>query len=238
MACTRRTRTTRSARSASATRVRALARSPHNAHACDVDACGLLKDAGGVGCGALGRAWGQSCARPFHPHHTARARELVVAGLYIADRNLNNNRNKAINTRQNENGNRNGFECPEERDYYPYWHPTPWRDIAVFTDDVALCPMYDQASQNRRGKGKCCNRTRYEEDGACNQLYPTPNQLQQDGNAAGERPPPSPSPPSLYPSTTPLRPHSLRRKLRQRRRAFGRCGVDAKDAYAAHAHRS
>ena len=74
-------------------------------------------------------------------------------GLFTADQNLNGN--GAIYTRQNPNGNRRGLECPEERDYYPYWHPSPWVDVAVVTTNTSLCPMYQAESQNVKGKGFC-----------------------------------------------------------------------------------
>ena len=86
-------------------------------------------------------------------------------GLFIADRGVNNNIG-ARGTRQNNNGNRHGFECPEERDYYPYWHPTPWIDIAILTTDTSRCPYYRANSFNTNPKGYC-NTTQFNNPTAC-----------------------------------------------------------------------
>ncbi len=75
------------------------------------------------------------------------------AGLFISNRNLGGN--SAIYTRQNENGNRHGYECPEERDYYPYWVWTPWRDIAIMTNDLGRCAAYQAESQNVKTRWQC-----------------------------------------------------------------------------------
>lgn len=74
-------------------------------------------------------------------------------GLFTADQKVR--RNDARGTRQNPNGNRRGLECPEERDYYPYWHPTPWRDVAVITSNDKRCDFYKANSGNVMTYGAC-----------------------------------------------------------------------------------
>jgi hypothetical protein len=80
-------------------------------------------------------------------------------GLYIADRatqgGLTSARASSIYTRQNNNGQQNGYECPEERDYYPYWHPSQWKDIAIMTTNTGFCKFYQKNSQNVMSKGYC-----------------------------------------------------------------------------------
>ncbi|XP_071806094.1 protein DD3-3-like [Asterias amurensis] len=80
-------------------------------------------------------------------------------GLFTADQNLKADNglgySSSIYTRQNNNGGRSGYECPEERDYYPYWHPSPWKDIAVLVHDTSLCGSYQSASYNVQQKYEC-----------------------------------------------------------------------------------
>lgn len=79
-------------------------------------------------------------------------------GLFLADQKLKGNAQKY--TRQNPNGNRNGLECPEERDYYPWTYPSPFRDVAWLGNDVEYCKTnIAPFSQNVSPKGACTGGT-------------------------------------------------------------------------------
>ncbi|XP_068712158.1 protein DD3-3-like [Montipora foliosa] len=72
----------------------------------------------------------------YYQAYTRRERNK---GLFTPDQKNNAKKLKGtlpIYTRQNPAGTRRGFEVPEERDYYPYWGPTPWRDIAIMVSDA------------------------------------------------------------------------------------------------------
>mmetsp|Transcript_27902 Transcript_27902/g.78035 ORF Transcript_27902/g.78035 Transcript_27902/m.78035 type:complete len:512 (-) Transcript_27902:62-1597(-) len=75
-------------------------------------------------------------------------------GLFTADQNLNGD--TAIYTRQNPNGARSGLECPEERDYFPYWVETPFVPIAVMTSNTSRCAsIYDPYFESRGMQPNC-----------------------------------------------------------------------------------
>ena len=66
---------------------------------------------------------------------------FLLIGLFTADQNVRITGGSTC-TRQNPNGMRRGFECPEERDYFPYWHPTVWVDIFVYAQNASMCDYY------------------------------------------------------------------------------------------------
>jgi len=74
-------------------------------------------------------------------------------GLFQASQQPN--RGDATRTRQNPGGTRRGYECPEERDYYPYWRPSPWIDLAIWTKDMGKCAAMQAESQNVKSKWYC-----------------------------------------------------------------------------------
>ena len=88
----------------------------------------------------------------YHYYQDCKTRERNK-GLFTASQNLNGN--SAIHTRQNPNGERHGYECPEERDYYPYWGYSPWIDIAILTQTTSRCPYYQAESQNVKSRWHC-----------------------------------------------------------------------------------
>ena len=87
-----------------------------------------------------------------HLDHNA----FCSTGLFTADQQLKGN--SPIYTRQNKAGTRRGYEVPEERDYYPYWGPSPWKDIAIMvSDEKTLDLMKKHVNSSQYGyKCKSC----------------------------------------------------------------------------------
>jgi len=73
-------------------------------------------------------------------------------GLFTSDQNVGS---QARTTRQNAGGTRRGYECAEERDYYPYWGPTIWKDVVIFTNNKQRCGKYRSESENVKGRWQC-----------------------------------------------------------------------------------
>merc|ERR1719204_2256504 len=74
-------------------------------------------------------------------------------GLFQASQKPN--RGDATRTRQNPGGTRRGYECPEERDYYPYWRPTPFYDLAYWSKKTDRCDQIRAESQNVKSRWHC-----------------------------------------------------------------------------------
>jgi len=90
-----------------------------------------------------------------YAYYQACATRQRNKGLWINDRNLGGN--AATYTRQNNNANRHGYECAEERDYYPYWAPVPWVDVAILTHSMDWCDFYRAESFNVKSRWICTN---------------------------------------------------------------------------------
>jgi hypothetical protein len=115
-----------------------------------------------------------------YPNYRKCASRDRNGGLFTADQGNLGQGAKATQTRQDNNGNNNqhGFECAEERDYYPYWHPSPFKDIVIFTSNVARCPYFQKHSQNVMDKFWCesddtdsATVEQFNNEKACGQLY-------------------------------------------------------------------
>lgn len=89
-------------------------------------------------------------------YHMCRTRTRN-RGLFTADQPILLSEGSTV-TRQEPISARHGFECSEERDYWPYWHPTPWRDVAVLTSNTSLCDVYRSSSQNVASKCLCVSK--------------------------------------------------------------------------------
>ena len=84
---------------------------------------------------------------------TLKTRFAYDTGLFTADQSLG--ADTSLYTRQNKNGYRYGYEVPEERDYYPYWGPSPWKDIAIMVSDETTKDLMKEHVNSADYRHKC-----------------------------------------------------------------------------------
>lgn len=90
--------------------------------------------------------------------HLLNSKCFIFKDVFTPDQKNNNKKlkgDRAIYTRQNPAGTRRGFEVPEERDYYPYWGPSPWRDIAIMVSDNKTARLMDEHVNSPHYGHKC-----------------------------------------------------------------------------------
>lgn len=84
---------------------------------------------------------------------TLKTRFAYDTGLFTADQNLGGH--TSLYTRQNAAGTRYGFEVPEERDYFPYPGPNPWKDIAIMVSDEKTKKLMEEYVTSPQYGHKC-----------------------------------------------------------------------------------
>jgi len=89
-------------------------------------------------------------------------------GLFTADQKLQGNTQKY--TRQNPGGTRRGLECPEERDHFPWWYPSPFRPALIWTYNVTKCEEDVEKSEYKEAKKACYPTNQQLDNGDNNEL--------------------------------------------------------------------
>jgi len=123
-----------------------------------------------------GNRSGQECPeeRDYYPHARHGQRGRLAGAVAVATTGSSGcvrRRGAALRTREERLGTSDPTERPRPWSHAPsnsnspvpprltilhrYWHPSPWKDVAIMTNNLALCAWYQQESQNVKPKSYC-----------------------------------------------------------------------------------